>query len=201
MSDKAQGVVPGVLVPFAQSAITGLLLAAAALSVWQFYQVRDALRLFLAVLACGTLVAWMGALGKWRGWIDAAFGRTQPEPTEKPYQLQVALTYNEGQAGDYLVLPVDYQRFEQWAAGIDSGASLGENHWCGSRAIFSKGEYHRLLDELQRRGLVRRAGRHHSSGYCLTSKGQALINELARRHRARLSPIERRYHPGAGISR
>lgn len=119
----------------------------------------------------------------------------QPSQDNAGYQLQIALKYNDGKAGDFIGLPVDYERFEAWCAGVDNGRSLGENHWTGTKGIFSKGEYHVLIDTLKVRGIIRLRGRHYSSGYEVTKKGDALIKELARRYNARLSPADRLYNP------
>jgi len=180
MSDKAQNTLTqAVLIPLAQAAITGGLFAALVVAGWELYSEATPMRIFWGALALGAFTTWLGAIGKWRAWIDALLGIKQSE-IDEPYELRVALSYNDGQAGDFLGLPVDYKRFEQWCAGVAAGGSLGENYWTGNSNLFVKGEYHLLRAELEKRGLVQQRGRHHSSGFELTGKGRALANELAR---------------------
>jgi hypothetical protein len=202
MSDKTQSLISGVIIPALQAIITGVMFALFAVAGWALYNQVTGWRVFFCALAGGAFIAWIGAVGRWRSWVDAVLGVAKPDRSDdNRYRLNLNLLYNDGQAGDFLDLPCDYQRLEAWCAGVAGGKSLGENHWTGAHAPFSKGEYHKLLDELVKRGLVRLRGRHYSSGYELTGKGSALAAELARRYNARLSPSERRYQPGSSNRR
>jgi hypothetical protein len=174
-------------VPFAQAAVSGLLGAFALVSAWMTWQQLTSWRLFWLILGGFTFFSWLWILRRWQAWIDADHGvQAVPDAVENPartYQLNV--TWEGGSAGDYMDLGgVDFERFAQWCAGVADGRSLGENHWTGSRGIFSKGEYHIMRDQLEKFGIVRANGRHHASGYSLTSKGRAVTREIARRYKA-----------------
>src|SRR4030067_877754 len=100
MSDKAQNTLTqAVLIPLAQAAITGGLFAALVVAGWALYREATPMRIFWGALAAGAFISWIGALGKWRAWIDALLGIEQPE-IDEPYELDVALSYNDGKGGE-----------------------------------------------------------------------------------------------------
>jgi hypothetical protein len=73
-------------------------------------------------------------------------------------------------------LPVDLDRFNEYARAALRGDSLGIAHWTGSGALFSRSEYDRLLDLLRRAGTVINVP---GKGNMITGGGKrALANHL-----------------------
>lgn len=191
MSEKST-IIGGLLLPAGQAIVSGILFAALAVSCWKVSQGVTAWRLFGAALAVGCFIAWLSALRKINAWGDADHGIVPLEPeTVYPVDtVQLNIVWADGGAGEFTRLGVDLERFAKWCAGISQGRPLGENHWTGANGLFSKGEYHVMRDELEVRGLIRMRGRHSTGGYELTSKGRAVVCELARQYgRGMLHPL------------
>jgi hypothetical protein len=205
MSNQQHTVQGGVAVPMLQSVVTGILFAFLVLTGYWLTLGFTAWRLFWFALAAGVFIAWLGALGKWRTWIDAVVGIDHQQQPTPVYQLETVQTYrldirwNDGQAGDWLDgFGTDWPKLRDWFVAVYLGRSLGESHWCGARAPFSKGEYHIMLDRLNEQGIIRARGKHHAQGYELTARGRAVARAFAERYHEMdaNSPTSQRYLPG-----
>jgi hypothetical protein len=116
------------------------------------------------------------------------FDRPILKPQEVFTPIKLSIDWNDGQAGLFSELGITQDQFIAWCVGVGQGKSLGENHWCGSKGVFSKGEYHIFRDELERRGLLRPKGRHHAQGFALSAKGEAVVTEVTKRFGDNRSP-------------
>lgn len=176
-----------IVIPLLKSFITALLVALFA-AAWFIPSIPW--KLFFVVLSGICLVSWLALIVP-----KPEKSKLQPvilkhQETNTP--LKVSIDWNEGQAGLFSSMGITRDQFIAWCIGANEGRSLGENHWCGSRGVFSKGEYHAFRDELERRGLLRPKGRHHAQGFELTGKGRAVAAEVARRfgENGNLSPTQ-----------
>lgn len=189
-------VISAVVVPLFQAALTGFLASVAAGTVAILAHWQDPLTTACLVLAVVTLAAWLIFRAE-------AVDRLHPRPVVKAEPVQVyqsvthtlALSWNDGHTGEWLGLQ-DWEKFRDWAIGVSSGQSLGESHWTGRTAPFSKGEYHQMIDRLLERGIIRMRGKYHAQGYELTGKGRAVTGEITRRYGNLPSPTNHRYLAG-----
>lgn len=169
-----------VLVPVLQSGISGIFVGFAVLSgcaafgwPWSWAGVSGCV-----VMLC----AWWYFRREVAIRLDAESGLLQPVQVQ-PVQVQpepvqafaLTVAYNEGRAGDMLRFGVSPEKFTQWAQGVYEGRSLAESQWIGSRGVFSRGEYTRMLAELLNRGYIRHRSRYHAQGFELCAKGRALV--------------------------
>ena len=173
-----------IVIPLLKSIITAVLVALFA-AAWFIGSIPW--KLFFAVLSGICLVSWLILIipKPEKARLDR---QTLVKPQEIITPLKVSIDWNDGQAGLFAEMGIQRDQFIAWCIGAAEGRSLGENHWCGSRGVFSKGEYHAFRDELERRGLLRAKGRHHAQGYELTGKGRALAAEISRRFGENGSP-------------
>lgn len=169
-----------VVVPFLQSALTGILacvgvLAGCVVFAWPWA--------YAGLIACVvTFAAWVVFRGEVRRRLDFEAGvvpvaPAQPEPIQS-FALEV--DYDSGRSGDYLGLNVSPEKFTQWAQGVAGGRSLAESSWIGSHGLFSRGEYTLMLAELLKRGYIRRRSANgHQLGYEPSAKGAALFRGMS----------------------
>jgi hypothetical protein len=175
--------ISAIAVPTLQACVTGILTAATAGSL-AIVANHDPLTYATLGGSLGMTLSWLYFRHEWYLRVNP-----QPLPPIEPMRSfpletvvthQLALTWNEGKAGSWLGVE-DWEKFVDWAISAYQGASLGESHWCGARAPFSKGEYHLMLDKLLEQGIIRTRGKYHAQGYELTAKGRAVCGELSRR--------------------
>lgn len=174
-----------VIVPLLQAGISGCLagaLAGSGCALWEWEWA------WAGVVGCVvTLAAWLyfRAEVKLRADVQAGVVQVQAQPAQpEPVQaFELAVTYNEGAAGDILQFGVDPERFRAWCSGVADGRSLAQAGWIGRGGLFSRSEYTRLMAELLNRGYIRlRCESGHAQGYELVAKGRALVNGAARAH-------------------
>jgi hypothetical protein len=171
-----------VLIPLIQAVVTGTLLSVlTGITVTIFWNERS-IEYALVVFAVSSVLGWFAYRADW-----SRKPMLEPELTQEFQNetVSLALTWNDGQAGEMLY-GVDWVKFSTWAVAVVRGKSMGENHWTGTDAVFRKGEYHRMIDNLLEKGIIRRKGQHHSIGYELTGKGRALCNGIERQRGAPL---------------
>ena len=168
-----------ITIPLLKSAVTAVLISLFAAALYGVSLGVTAWRLFWVVLAGFTMITWLLQMPDKKILHDRSESKVFPTMS-KP--LKVSIRYNDGQAGLFSEFAIHRDQFIAWCIGADQGRSIGENHWTGAQAIFSKPEYHAFRDELKNRGLIRAKGRHHAQGFELTGKGRALVSEVARRY-------------------
>ena len=129
-----------------------------------------------------TAAPFVGALGALLAWLFRA-GLQSPAASEVEKFDQVTTLHvisEAGHRGDFLSLPIDGPRLEEFAAGIASGRGLDVRTWTGNGALFSGGEFTRLRGELINRGLARWVSdRDPRGGVILTARGRATLAALA----------------------
>lgn len=178
--DKAGGfmIQDKVIIPLLKSAITAVLVALFATS-WFIGSIPW--KLFFAVLSGICLASWLALIIPKPMLDRQTLGKVYPMESQDPKPLKVSIDWNDGQAGLFAEMGIERDQFIAWCIGASQGRSLGENHWCGSKGVFSKAEYHAFRDELINRGIIKAKGRHHAQGFQLTGKGRAVCAEVARR--------------------
>ena len=174
-----------ILVPLLKSVVTGVLLALFTAALYGVSQGVTLWRMFWLVLSGCILAPWLILMLPRPEKYD---GPVILNPQEVITPLKLSIDWNDGQAGLFSELGITQDQFIAWCVGVGQGKSLGENHWTGSRGIFSKGEYHIFRDELEQRGLLRQKGRHHAQGFELLAKGEAVVAEVAKRFGGNGSP-------------
>ena len=185
MSERPTNFTEAVLVPGAQALICGVLFALAGVAIYHAWGVRTGWALFWAGLSGVAFIAWLMVLKRWLSWSDALAG-IMPAPVEPvtyaSETLNLRVDWDDGHQGLFAQFGVSREMFLTWCAGVATGTPLSENHWTGRGAPFSKGEYHRMRAELERRGFLRLRGKYHAQGYELSSMGQAVVGEISRRY-------------------
>ncbi len=181
-----------IVIPFLKAIITGVLFSLFAAS---WFVAAIPWKLFFIVLSGSALVSWLAAIRfvikPGLSILDRKSATVALKPQEVFTPLKLSIDWNDGQAGLFSEIGISRDQFIAWCVGVGQGKSLGENHWCGSKGVFSKGEYHIFRDELERRGLLRPKGRHHAQGFELSAKGAAVVTEVARRFGDNHSPVYR----------
>ncbi len=186
MSDqKQQTVEAGVVVPFFQASVSGLLFGLVlGILAWALDWPRPWVFGLIGGVAA-IFVAWLSLLGRWLSWIEALLGVDLNRDgvisrNLSDERLRVAVLDRDGTRGVFLDLPIDEGRMIALADGLMRGKSLSESSWIGSQGIFSRSEFYALRDELIKRGLLRWVNpRAHSQGVELTPGGRALVRHFA----------------------
>jgi hypothetical protein len=190
-----------VLIVFLVAVLTGLILG---VSAWVLASLLDIERPWLygaGVFVVATSSTWLLLIVPKTQPVSVS-KKVYPIETPEPSPLKVSIDWNDGRSGVFARMGITRDQFISWCIGVDRGRSLGENHWTGRGAVFSKGEYHQMRDELEDRGILRLKHRHHSGGYELTQKGRAVCAEVARQFGENGStPPNTRYLPGEPIGR
>jgi hypothetical protein len=82
-------------------------------------------------------------------------GERDEGPGPGPPQLTVDHRYETGRTIQYFgPLPVEVDRFNEWAQDALMGKSLAIAHWTGKGKLFSRQEYEKLLNQLKVAGTV-----------------------------------------------
>jgi len=144
-------------------------------------------RLIWLVLAGGALLTWL-ILQLPRRQVLRSSGRVHAQDTS----LRLAIDWNDGHTGSFSQHEITKHQFIAWCIGVGTGRSLGETHWTGEGAPFTKSQYIRFRDNLLFEGLIRHRGGHYTRGFELTSKGLATCREVIRRY----PPHPRKGTPG-----
>jgi len=179
-----------VLVPLAQSALTGIIIAtptAAAAAVMGYYWV-DSLVIGGVVGTVVVTITWlvrMDAHSKLLWLVENVTGRdldgdgkTVPPPAP-PVQIEVSHTAPNGNLQRMLLfeLPdgITEKTFHNWIAAVtnDGIHTLARSHWVGRGKPFSRSQYDNFLKELERAGLVHNVG--DGRGRQLTNGGKRAL--------------------------
>jgi hypothetical protein len=170
-----------------RSIITGLLMANMGMWLYALNEGLTKWRLILLVLAGGALLTWL-ILQLPQRQVLRSSGRVHAQDTT----LRLAIEWNDGHTGSFSQHEVTAQQFVSWCIGVGTGRSLGETHWTGEGAPFTKSQYIRFRDNLLFEGLIRQRGGHYTRGFELTEKGAAMCREVIRRyppHPRKRSPV------------
>jgi hypothetical protein len=163
MSDNVFSLKAAVVIPLAQGAVHGALVALLTLAgcIWQSWPV--VLALFAGVGVA--LLSFSLALGDWRrlagykAWpvVDTSgAGRVYEQEVQQPANLvRVELSQNGGKQVAFIDLPATHEQLQSLARGLLDGAPLSEAMWTGSGRTFTRAEFAALRAELIRRGLAR----------------------------------------------
>lgn len=159
-----------------RSLITGLLLAQ--VGGWLHALTEDITKwkVGFAIFAGGALITWLILQ------IPRRQVLRSPGTVRRESSLRLAIDWNDGQTGSFSNHKISEQQFISWSIGVDSGISLGETHWTGEGAPFSKSQYILFRDQLLARGFIRKRGDHYTRGFELTEKGAAMCREVVRRY-------------------
>ena len=133
-------------------------------------------RLILLVLAGGALLTWL-ILQLPQRQVLRSSGRVHAQDTS----LRLSIDWNDGHTGSFSQHGVTQEQFIAWCIGVGTGRSLGETHWTGEGAPFTKSQYIQFRDNLLFEGLIRHRGGHYTRGFELTEKGAATCREVIRR--------------------
>ena len=128
------------------------------------------------VLSIGVLLTWL-ILQFPRRQVLRSSGRVHAQETS----LRLALDWNDGHSGSFSQHGITQAQFIAWCTGVGTGISLGETHWTGEGAPFTKSKYIKFRDELLFFGFIRQQGSHYTRGFELTGKGAAMCREVVRR--------------------
>jgi hypothetical protein len=139
--------------------------------------------IFLVTFAIVFCLSWLLSLTWWGGVIRAIVGIEQLTPPQvmAAETVRLDLKWNDNRSGLWDDLAVSKEQLITWARGVNSGKSLGENHW--TPKPFSKTQYHQFRDKLISRELIRLHAMHYSSGYELTARGRATVRGLAEKYK------------------
>jgi hypothetical protein len=107
-----------------------------------------------------------------------------PDPEPPPPAVRVIVDQIDGQAGEWLDLPLEPDQLIGVSRALVEGGAFSHASLAGPGRPLTRAGYELLRDEYLRRGLLRwYDDRSHNQGLRLTSKGQALT-----RHFAQLAP-------------
>jgi len=176
------------LVPLAQSAVTGLLVGSVSGGLaWAAGAPRPGL---IGAVAGGVVLAavWMLALVDRRAllWeIETVAGLDLNDDgiVGKPEEpVRVEIQERQGRTLRFVDLPAKPDQIARLAAGVLGGRSFSEASWTGRGRPFSRRQFARLRDEMIRRGLAMWVRpRAHAQGVELTAAGRAVFRRLADR--------------------
>lgn len=181
------------IVPLLQALAAATLTTIAALYLSIFFDLFVwHLACFIGLVVGGLWFAFALFLGRELLWIvervtnqdfdgDGYIGQPDPEPrTFEPLEVIHRSETGSIKAMFRLDVDVDDSRLEQFFMALGHGESLAEAIWIGDGNLFSKGEYGRLLNELQRAGLIEwKNPNAHSQGRQLTDHGKDSIEQWA----------------------
>ncbi len=159
-----------------QSLITGLLLAHEGMWLYALTEGFTKWRLIWLILASGALLTWL-ILQFPRRQVLRSSGRVHAQETS----LRLAINWNDGHSGSFNRYGITQKQFVAWFTGAGSGISLGETHWTGEGAHFTKTTYIKFRDALLLDGIIRHREGHYTRGFELTEKGKATCREVIRR--------------------
>jgi hypothetical protein len=164
-----------VLIPLLQAIVTGTVLSVLTGFIVTMVGNERYIEWSIIVFLVSISFGWFAYRAQWSGLPNDSL--PNQEYQVETQSVSLALTWDQGKQGEWID-GLDWIKFSTWAVAVFRGTSMGENHWTGSGNLFSKGEYHRMIDILQSKGIVRMKGKHYSSGYELTGKGRALCRGI-----------------------
>ena len=181
-----------VVVPLAQSAITGAVLAVpvgvlAASQGWSAY-------VPLSVMAGTFALSWLYLLRDSRGLLriterivnrdldgDGRIGDTPAEPKSSKPNVRVDITerHDGGMRLRFLDVPIAEHKIITLARGVMNGRAFSEREWAGRGRPLSVSEFRELREQLFRANYMRWQDGGRRQGVEFTAKGRALFRRLA----------------------
>lgn len=184
-----QGLRTAVVIPLAQSGVTGTITGLLALSLAWAARMDNPVVLGAMAATTSHLVTWLILLYRWYSTMEYFESLLDTKPdiqkndqasvktVERP-NLRLDITnHNRVQILD---LPIQPEQLKGWADGLANGLSLSESTWTGSGKLFATSEYRSLRDTLIHRGLARwKNPGSPKQGWELTVAGRAVVRETA----------------------
>jgi hypothetical protein len=117
--------------------------------------------------------------------LDQYSGASSSSEEQQQQRQTLRLEVVNPKAGNLMFsedLPVDQERFMQWARAVVRGRDLSGSTWGGPGLLFSRPEYEELIEYLIRAGLVRWVNeRAHTQGKELSPAGAATLKRAVER--------------------
>ncbi len=186
--EKKDSFFNGVLVPFMQSVITGLLVGICAGVLTACFNYPQSARVGIVLGCIVALVGWFSYRSHWQQIIDILLGVDYYMNEEKPEEqltgervapMRVELLEEGGMVGNFINLPYP-EKIPYLAAGLQQGKTFAQSVWTGQGALFSRNEFETIRAELLKRGLARwRKEGAPGQGVHLTPAGRAVFKRLA----------------------
>jgi hypothetical protein len=183
MSDNHSTIHSAVIIPAAQSAISGLLTGSLAGSAALVFDWGEPAAWAVLSTAGVSLASWLIYRGQWREVANFVQGLRQPtmEPQELTTRIQVISSdpASAFAAGVWAELPLPVETVRQAARRIlETGAF--SHSLAGPGKPLSRSQYEALRDELLARGLlVWQNPAAHSRGLEITAAGRAVLRRLS----------------------
>jgi hypothetical protein len=182
----------GALVPLAQAAVTGALVAAIVCTVLVWQKVSDSLVFTLLSFLVVTLVSWvvlqrhwfsLTAVERFTGLDINGDGRIGDKSIVKSHVVEIDLRTRD--EGGYLhsavaTLPVRESDFVTVARGVAAGRPFTEREWTGADNPLSINQFKDVRAEMIKRGILEPVNRDApQQGYKFTRSGKAVLAYFA----------------------
>ncbi len=178
-----------VMIPLAQSGVTGTITGLLALSLAWAAQMDSPAVLGALAATTSHLVTWLILLRRWYSTMEYFESLLDTKVnTQTDHQITVEaketpnlrLDITNHNRVQILDLPIQPEQLHSWADGLANGLSLSESTWTGSGKLFSTSEYRSMRDTLIQRGLARwKNPGSPKQGWELTVAGRAVVREAA----------------------
>jgi len=184
-----QGLHTAVVVPLAQSSVTGTVTGLMALSLAWAAHIDDPVALGALAAAVSHLITWLVLLRRWYSTMECFKSLLDTKPsTQADNQIttksiakpNLRLDITNHNRVQILDLPIQPEQLKSWADGLANGLSLSKSTWTGSGKLFSTSEYRSMRDTLIQRGLARwKNPGSPKQGWELTVAGRAVVREAS----------------------
>ncbi len=188
--DTLESLKSGLVIPAAQSVLTGLISGAAVGAIANLASWQGPGNLALAGGCVLAAVQWYALQGRWQTARNyALYGPpelpeepTQPEPlpilTPRPEPLRVEVTQENGRQTRFIDLPAEYHQLKALAVGVLAGHGLAVNQWTGAGKPFTRAQFDTFRAALVQAGLAR-YGERSNSPLELSPAGRAVFRRIA----------------------
>ena len=186
---QQEGFTAAVGIPLVQSIVTGTLCAMTATALCWALEWPEAGKIGIVGGLLVTTGMWGMSLRGWMRRIERVLGvdlngdgyiGTPPQAyTEPPAPIRVEVQSEQGRHTDILDLPAEPEKLKQLGAALAAGETFTVARWTGPAGLFSRSQYEQLRQEFINRGILRQAGQAANQGYCLSSKGRAVMRGFA----------------------
>jgi hypothetical protein len=182
----------GVVVPFLQTMVTGILVFMGAwLLGWLVFDLLDPIKPAIVLMVLATVGVWLWRLSQWANLArmekltgldlnrDGVVGNKNGDVVQLKWsrlnQGQNGPSYQSGEMN----LPVSREQLITLAEGLTSGLVFSENTWCGPGKVFSINEFRGLRTVMYKRGLIELANEKDvRQGYQLTEDGWEVMEHI-----------------------
>jgi hypothetical protein len=188
MSTENSGFREAVVIPLAQSVITGVFIGLASGAGAAVLHFEQPVTIGAALGCCVMAGSWLSYRGRWAHMLEALAGVDLDKdgvigepPPPQPTGTTIEIISEDRRAGDYVFLPgIEPERLQQLGAGLMAGQSFNQAAWTGSGRPFSRREFEALRGEFLRRGLCTwRNPAAPAQGCELTPPGEAVARYFA----------------------